>query len=397
MFMERQDIINLLADAPKPDLKGIKKELMGDDNPFPRNFSDVTDWVASATSLAAKSSVSRRLFPERKFIRRGVYEWLCGMNWETRRNLFQEAQDLVTKKYLASLPKGAVQLKIPVERFRDGFVLNFGLGYRVATVDSTFTFEEEIEWRYRNLFEDWPDMATTGVSQRFLRALEGGDRKAELLARHGFQNLMEIEDSVALIKLPQCTRFTEVRNRFVLHCQTGEAFINATGSKKQFWVRGVRFRENDEDDAGKTHRWDRLGGPNFSDVFRNGELVLPAKDILAIENTERRRVLMEMLDPAEILKACHAKRIDGPTKLGNELFEVEIGLKKTFRAGLPHEKEPDKMKTRENPAHLLRYTCPSTDRVYAKFVPPTIRKADEAQAWSHHFTIEQYSEIKAQS
>jgi hypothetical protein len=39
---------------------------------------------------------------------------------------------------------------------------------------------------------------------------------------------------------------------------------------------------------------------------------------------------------------------------------------------------------------LLRYGCPSTDRQYASFIPENITDADEAMAWKHRLTKEEY-------
>lgn len=46
---------------------------------------------------------------------------------------------------------------------------------------------------------------------------------------------------------------------------------------------------------------------------------------------------------------------------------------------------------------LLKYECPSTGRVYTKFVPFEFEKADEAQAWSFQIELKEYYALKAQS
>jgi hypothetical protein len=51
-------------------------------------------------------------------------------------------------------------------------------------------------------------------------------------------------------------------------------------------------------------------------------------------------------------------------------------------------------------AYFLRYSCPSTDRVYVKGIRPdigTLRDADLAQAWSFGLTLEEYRNLAAES
>jgi hypothetical protein len=104
---------------------------------------------------------------------------------------------------------------------------------------------------------------------------------------------------------------------------------------------------------------------------------MTAKDIVSLKNIEQRMALLKERGAEEILNELGAKLIDGKTDMGNELFELDLGTGKQEK--------------------ILRYKCPSTDRIYTKYVPPEHTRADEAQAWSHHFTLENYYQIKAQS
>ena len=65
------------------------------------------------------------------------------------------------------------------------------------------------------------------------------------------------------------------------------------------------------------------------------------------------------------------------SKRGNELFEVDMFQPKN--------------------AKILRYRDPSTDEIYACFVPTDIIKADEAMAWKFFLTEEQYDGMRVEA
>jgi len=47
---------------------------------------------------------------------------------------------------------------------------------------------------------------------------------------------------------------------------------------------------------------------------------------------------------------------------------------------------------------LLKYKCPSTNRVYVSLVPPTIKNADEAVSWKFPiFTLEEFLKLDKQT
>lgn len=142
-------------------------------------------------------------------------------------------------------------------------------------------------------------------------------------------------------------------------------------------------------------------------------------EVLMQKNVETRRMLMKCFEPEAILEACDAvlisKEVDklpcscrecegkGNTEpTVNELFSVDVGIPPSYRAGRKELGDPEskigKWGSYPNRAKMLRYKCTSTDRVYAKFVPFSMQTANEAQAWSHHFTLSEYlNELAAQS
>jgi hypothetical protein len=103
---------------------------------------------------------------------------------------------------------------------------------------------------------------------------------------------------------------------------------------------------------------------------------MTAKDVVKIKNIEQRMALLKLFGAEKILNELGADLID-KSERGNELYSI---------TGLTDKTEK-----------ILKYECPSTGRVYTKFVEPRFEKADEAQAWSHHFTIEEYSKLKIEA
>jgi len=100
---------------------------------------------------------------------------------------------------------------------------------------------------------------------------------------------------------------------------------------------------------------------------------LSCKDILLIENMEQRYCALQHYGAEKVLNEIGAKLID-KSERGNELYAVEGITPRTEK--------------------ILKYTCPSTGRVYVKYVKPNYTNADLAQAESHHFTIEQYNNLQ---
>ena len=102
-----------------------------------------------------------------------------------------------------------------------------------------------------------------------------------------------------------------------------------------------------------------------------------AKTIITIPNMDQRAALLKIIGAQRILKELEAKKLDGPTEMGNTLWAVD---------GIA-----------EGTQKVLSYTCPSTGHEYTKFVKPHYEKADIAQAESHHFTLETYLSLTQQA
>ena len=96
---------------------------------------------------------------------------------------------------------------------------------------------------------------------------------------------------------------------------------------------------------------------------------------LSITDETRKYEAIKKYGIEKIIEELDAKLIDR-SKRGNELFEVDLF-------------EPSNAK-------ILRYTDPSTNQVYADFVPDEIDSADAAMAWKFYLTEEEYDGLSVE-
>ena len=110
-----------------------------------------------------------------------------------------------------------------------------------------------------------------------------------------------------------------------------------------------------------------LSGVNFE--YELWEKVInktiTGKEIFAIENMEQRMAAIKEYGAGNMTKELNAKFIN-KSERGNELYSVDSIFDTT--------------------QYFLKYSCPSTERIYTKFVDPKFAKnnlnADACQAWS---------------
>ena len=115
----------------------------------------------------------------------------------------------------------------------------------------------------------------------------------------------------------------------------------------------------------------------FFDVI---EKKIPVKDILQLENIEQRYVALEYYGFDTILDELNARLIDESPR-GNKLYEIDFeGNSKTIIT-----------------TKFLKYSCPSTERNYGSFVKPEITRADQAMAWKHNCTEEEYEVLRIEA
>ena len=108
---------------------------------------------------------------------------------------------------------------------------------------------------------------------------------------------------------------------------------------------------------------------------------LSAKEVMALSNMEQRMIALKFAGAEHTLEAMGAKLVDKSTR-GNELYLVENFF----------EEDPK--------AYFLKYSCPSTGRVYLSGIDPTFapgKKADECMAWKHRITLPEYNELRFES
>src|SRR3989304_4489035 len=141
-----------------------------------------------------------------------------------------------------------------------------------------------------------------------------------------------------------------------LHSINGGA-VQWRNGHENFFIHGVGFKK-----------------PLFNKIVNR---TLSVKEVIKLENIEQRYIALQHYGAENILKELDAKLIDKSPR-GNELYEI-----------------PDMIK--DTPAKLLKYSCPSTDRVYASFVPNDIMKADQGMSWKFNLTEDQYANLRLES
>ena len=116
-----------------------------------------------------------------------------------------------------------------------------------------------------------------------------------------------------------------------------------------------------------------LYGVYFSPEDFEKVKTMTTKEALNIKNIEQRMAILKLFGAEKILNEMGAKLIDSSER-GNKLYSIDGITSKTEK--------------------ILKYVCPSTGRIYVKFVKPHYENADLAQAESHHFTLEQYNNLQ---
>lgn len=106
------------------------------------------------------------------------------------------------------------------------------------------------------------------------------------------------------------------------------------------------------------------------------------KELLAITNMEQRMIAMKVYGMESLLDNLNAKQIDKSTR-GNELYLIK-GL---------FESNPN--------AYFLKYSCPSTGRVYVSGIDPQYAtenpKADLCMAWKFGLTGDEYEQLRSEA
>jgi hypothetical protein len=148
-------------------------------------------------------------------------------------------------------------------------------------------------------------------------------------------------------------------NRNNLHCEEGYA---------------IEFN----DGYGQHYLWGVFFDKKLYKQVTGGKMTF--KKVMAIENIEQRMAALKILDADKLLKGTKAKLVD-KSERGNSLYIVK-GLFKTD-------------------AYFLRYSCPSTGRVYISGIEPKFAsenpKADNCMAFKFNLSINDYNSLKSEA
>jgi hypothetical protein len=166
-------------------------------------------------------------------------------------------------------------------------------------------------------------------------------------------NILWFENFVFVSKLPIKTKLD---NNGRLHSITGPA-IEWRGYYSNYFIHGVGFDKE---------LWKKVS-----------QRKLTIKQILKLENIEQRYISLQLYGAEKLLEECKAKLIDKSTR-GNYLYEISTLI--------PNRK-----------VKLLKYTCPSTERIYVSFVPDEIMKADKGMAWKFQINEDEYSLLRIEA
>ena len=155
-------------------------------------------------------------------------------------------------------------------------------------------------------------------------------------------------------------------------------------NSRAFWRKGIGIRcmgcsgiTRDEDDEMRSAFARYVRSKQTTRKVSSGYVTHTPGIIAALSITDemRKYEAVKKYGIEKIIDELDAKLIDR-SKRGNELFEVDLF-------------EPSNAK-------ILRYTDPSTDEVYADFVPDEIDSADAAMAWKFYLTEEQYDGLSVE-
>lgn len=171
------------------------------------------------------------------------------------------------------------------------------------------------------------------------------------LLNAGVFDMIQLNGFCLVCPLPKLVKRDEL-NR--LHSDTGAA-IQWKDKYGQFYLYGVRFEKK-----------------LFNKIIKRK---LSFKEVVGIENMEQRMAALKVYGAESLLESTSAQLLD--SKHGYDLYQVDGVFNQS--------------------AYYLKYSCPSTGRVYVSGVDPVIGSKKNAMAaleWKHHlksgerFTLE---------
>lgn len=192
-----------------------------------------------------------------------------------------------------------------------------------------------------------------------------------LVKNHGLWSIQFLEDWCIVTQLPKIIRRDE-ENR--LHSIEAPS-IEWRNGQKDYYIHGVYFE------------------PELWEQVVSG--LMPAMDVLKIENMEQKQAALSIISLSKILKEMDASLISvymrkKPPSLSKKCVPDHNKLK--FKPIELYKISGDKFSIDED-VKIVHYFCPSTGREYFDFVPEHIELAEEAMSWKFGFkNIKDYIE-----
>jgi hypothetical protein len=133
-----------------------------------------------------------------------------------------------------------------------------------------------------------------------------------------------------------------------------EAALQWKDDQNDYFIHGVMFEED---------LWEKVT-----------KRELKIKEMLQIQNIEQRHTAIQLYGYNTLIDEIDAELMNR-SKRGNELYLLNNSL------------------IRGRSIKLLKYKCPSTDRIYFSFVPDDMHFADNAMAWKFNLTPKEYDNL----
>lgn len=189
-----------------------------------------------------------------------------------------------------------------------------------------------------------------------------------LVKNYGLWSIQFFEDWCIVTQLPKVIRRDNENRLYSVDTPT----IEWRNGQKDYYIHGVYFE------------------PELWEQIVSG--LLPAKNILKIENMEQRQAALSVIPLSKILKEMDADLISVYKKPEPKLSKkyVKDYKKLDYSKSIElYEIGGSKFGIDEQ-VKILHYFCPSTGREYFDFVPDSIEKAEEGMAWKFNISLDDY-------
>ena len=216
--------------------------------------------------------------------------------------------------------------------------------------------------------------SVSGISNEETSAIINSDTMEELqenISTRSFDNYVQSKQYLVPITFPLCRKCGKNNDvpaiELCEQCEINNVISDVDRNKRGNARRIIRaFRQ---DPVIKYHSYTPgvIGSLSISD---GGDRYKAIENYGIFKGYTDKDAFLVLIDQLDGILIDRSKR-------GNELFEVDMFQPRN--------------------AKILRYRDPSTDEIYACFVPTDIIKADEAMAWKFFLTEEQYDGMRVEA